>query len=841
MPLDLTEIEEQLGSAETTTAKALAAVEAVHTTAKDGFTEYTNLLGSAAMAIQILPHDGKLDGGREDSAVSVPSESRDEIPKESISALESKIAAAASGLIAARRLFSLAKQSGKTLDKTKASELSDKMAAIDQQLIQLRSKYSQVSVKSLKMWVRAREALSGARVDGLANRLTAVAAEQVQQSSDLKSADDTLQQHSSELQRALERIGCVEEELALLVQSANQQSTRDQVASLQANLQQLSSLVHKLQDGAALRDPNASSGALMKQIDEDRRCLELANKAVKQVQTQLTGITRELKQLQDQLLVVDALKCQVAQHETDLQQLRADKAALEQRLSSTAAQLGDVTDMMLRRIEILEQRPHEATLDAARSAFEPLSLLSQQLELCCAAWLAATTEGRESPREHSLASSVDLVVQTLKQSIESKWSAYSGAVSTVSGPLGWQESRVAPSDGEELGGLTTASSGPSGATETIIEGLFVGKHSLTSSFVLLTLLGSAIGGIEGVISSKLPAGDAAELTVAITRELAANLLESGTLTNDLDRVRAAFLQLAASRQGTALDSNETALGRVACVACNRPASALAPPQRPHTKTLRSSPEPNLTMSTQKPPRRPKSAAPVLRRARAGTRDSDSRDSSPTSQHHEGDSHFSLGGGFLVKPRRHGVSYSAQTSPEIDLYHKYESMRQTVKAPSARPLSAQFDSYGRPSCNSGLPPGKIRHMAPSPGHSGMTLEQSRRVQSYGGSARRQQGGVITTQGVHLGIELPEARDVELGTSAFALPTIWTAGQLLPPSESPSNRPHDPVLLSPEGSDTVFGGRQLLKSKSHRVTAARSATSSGLGKVTGWTRGDQEVDS
>jgi len=817
---DLSGVEHELGGAASTATEALQAVESAYDVMPNSIPAATSDSSHPLTTMMLAPHTSISEGVPEHAGP--------------LSKADETIASAASQLLTAKRLFRQARSSGRKVDAGKATAISDKIDAIDQQLLQLRSKWGHASEKAMKTWVRTREMLTGARLDALASRVFSLQDSQTEQDERINTLDASAREQDDKLANMASKMSHVETGLVSLAQQANQEDVKAAIKSIQEELRRLAQLTQKIQHDASLGGTGSVSQVMLEQLVKDRQELAGAKTDIAKLEQHLNGLLHRVDMMQGKLASLEALRVQVAEQTQKVNQLASQNSALEQSLADTRRQFGETTDSLIGRVQELEQTPHRVTLQQCSTAFEPLSLLSRCLEQCCAAWSSGTNQKTEPLDDSNFSAAMDSVVGALRTQVEDQWTAYAETARSVAGPLGWVLDEIAP----EIDGTADAEHIPQGGTILnqasgivhILNGLVAGDRSILGSHILLSLLGSAVGASQAYLQRKLSREDAARVTQMVLSALSHHLLESDILFDEMSQLKDAFWGVLQTRKEVQAPSDDTALGRVACVACNRPASTIAPPSRPHSRTLRTSPDlpPARVKAVSK---RPQSAAPVLRRARASTFETDSRGTSPLNAEYEVEEPFSMGGGFRVKPNKRGISYSAQNSPDIDLQAKYQSMKQSLVA-FTRPASAHFDSRGKPSLNAGLPPGKVRHMAQSPGHSGMTLQQSKRVHSFGGTSRRH-GGVQITPGITPGVDLPSNQQaVQLGASAFALPTIWTAGQFPVPDEFSARHPHDPVILSPAGQSGVFGSTQLMKSKARNFTADKVAINSGLGRITGW---------
>ncbi len=746
---------------------------------------------------------------------------------------DSSIAAAARRLVAAKRMLGKAKSSGKALNKEKQDALADKIAEMDDKLLVLRSEWGQASIRSLKAWVRAREIMSATRVDALAGKVSKFSLRQASQQESLDKNCENTDSNTQKLEELWQQLAAVEKSLPGFASASDHHKLSDAVSGIHTDLEHLKSQLDDLRMQASLTGADGGpSEALRQQLARDRAELVDMKAGMTSVRADMDRMAKAMQELRDRLASLDALKALVAQQGMDMQQLQQENAQLASALETAQSQNGQAFEELRQRLSNLETQPHTLTIDAIKAGLPAPPLLSRQIAECCE--LRLESPGAESGSK--LANAIDAVVATLRHQIESKWLSYSNTVDTVAGPLGWNAERLrklhsdSEDEGDELDSeATSPREDKHTAISQVLGGLMLDKKNMLSSHILLAFVGSALGRVQELLAERLEPYAAAEVFESIEKRLTHQLLESDVIFRDMAGVFRAFLLATHMEAQGAAPSDDTALGRVACVACNRPASAIAPPSRPMSRTLRSSPQPPTDKRTRG--ERPQSAAPVLGRARAPT-DSDSRASSPTSPLLDSAPPFSMGGGFRVKPATRGHSMSASTSPDMGLAeHQLYSARSTGNH-SARPASAHFDSRGRPSsAYSGMRPGKVKLMAHSPGHTGMTREQSRRVKAYG-AHNRPRGGVSVTPGVHPGVDLGRSEDISpSGMPGLALPTIWTAGQFPSNDATRVHRQSDPVLLNYIGDTApLVSGRS--KAKPLNLTAARAASESGLGKVTGW---------
>ena len=253
----------------------------------------------------------------------------------------------------------------------------------------------------------------------------------------------------------------------------------------------------------------------------------------------------------------------------------------------------------------------------------------------------------------------------------------------------------------------------------------------------------AAGAVAGTVtpeSAQEEVASAAEAFSAAVTEKVTELLELADLRQaiaDEDADSQPIIVDPTAQQDSAGDS--TALGRIRCVACDRPTSTMQGQRFPM-------PAPDEAT------RRPRTAT-LLHDSAWGA--------GQGVEHVALGASTSTGGGFRHDPAPYILPSSmpqagqvAASSASTELIQRYKTAaalrdaRSTINlGEAAIPSSHRAKSPGR--VPGGMPPGKIKRMASAPGQLGMTVQQSQSAASHGWTTK-QQPSVTVAPGVRPGV-------------------------------------------------------------------------------------------
>jgi hypothetical protein len=743
----------------------------------------------------------------------------------------SSISRAASAMLGVKRLLKRVESSRQRIDESKKQELVNKMGELEHKLLHLRENWSQLFLQSVQKWVRARGVLSDLRVDRLAQTVEGLLKTQ-------SSHKQNQAEHGQQVKNFALDLDALTSQVQALEASGQHLCEKDFTATasrkqIEAQVRSNHEKITKLQMEAAMlktTDRIQDEPPSLESVRPDSELLAALILKVEVLETK--AASADAFRLHQEKMINNMLS-HVAEHEQRQSSLSKQLADAESKLANITGIFEAQVPELLLRIQRIEHKPHLPTLLKAKEIFEPACTLTRAVQRAAKLWKESTT-ATTTEAGQLRAEAISKAVDAARYWVESRWNFYNQVNQQLYGSF--QKETLAQ---RSKGGESVDSGGSprllekQTSVQAVISMCAMQTDSLAASHSLFSLIGLALGHVQALLDkSDLPRDEAALLLKATIAGVTNRLKESNSIFMDFASLEEAMMAVTISELPGVTASDATALGRVACVACSRPASSVAAESRPISRTLRSgSPD-----SASTPPRhagRPQSAAPVLMQHRADF----PRNSPPTSPPSQADMLFSMGGGFKVAQNRARGSHSMHSSPSI----AEQAHADEAKERPSRPVSAHFDSTGRAFTHKALPAGRIRHMARLPGQTGMTLQQGERVNKYGGVQSRQHGGVHVASGIQTGIEMPHIASPPVNDS-FSLPTIWTAGQLPIPDADRVHRQHDAVILS--NADVRFHPPTgLLKSSPVspvKWQARTAAGSSGLGKVTGWMASSEADD-